>query len=161
MVDFLNTVEAAIVERLKTVFAGFEVLPFPKAPKNYRFIHPRGAVLVVYRGSTYKRPEDTHITAQERNLRWDVTIIARDLRSHTGAYAMTEKAIASLLGWEPPDCDRMALERDAFENEEDGVWQYGLTFSAVTMAIEDKEIAETPLLTQVEYEEQIDEAVHI
>lgn len=133
----LREIETALVDRLKLVLPGYAVEPFPDKPASYRLLSPKGAVLVVYRGSGLSPTQDVGMIVQERVLQYDITLLTRDLRSHTGAYALLDVLYQSLLGFAPPNCGKIWIERDGFVSQEDGVWQYEITLAMRGMAIED------------------------
>lgn len=142
----LQEIESALVARLKTALPGFAVEPFPDRPEAYRLLSTRGAALVVYRGSGLSPTRDSGIIVQERTLRFDVTLLSRDLRSHAGAYAMMGAAYTALLGYAPPHCGQIWFERDGFVGQNDGVWQYDITLAMRSVAVAEVDYEGGPLL---------------
>ena len=49
------TILTALRDHLQAALPGYEVALFPDHPDSYRFIHPRGAVLIGYQGSKFTK----------------------------------------------------------------------------------------------------------
>ena len=81
----ITEIEDAIIERLKTNIPDLLVEPFPDNPSAYRLLHPKGAVLVRYRGGRYTNPETLGVIVQDRTIEFDLVIVTRNLRNHAGA----------------------------------------------------------------------------
>ena len=51
------TILTALRDHLQAALAGYEVALFPDTTVTYRFIHPRGAVMIGYQGSKFTKLE--------------------------------------------------------------------------------------------------------
>ncbi len=125
----LKDIEQSIIDRLKEQIGGIPVEAFPEKPSEYRLRHANGVLLVVYRGSKYSDSQGAGVTVQARQQEWDVVIVSRNLRSHTSAYDLLDQVRAALSGYRPVTAEVMVPVREAFINEVNGIWQYGITFA--------------------------------
>lgn len=142
----IANIEKAIIERLKTKIKGLEIIGFPERPAEYRLIHPKGAILVSYAGATYSEPQSVNAIVQERKMEFDVTVVMRHLRTHEGAYQYLEDVRRALSGYRISGCSKMYPLRERFLSEENGIWQYNITFAIIVPAVEkSEEEAEIPL----------------
>ena len=62
------TILTALRDHLQAALPGYEVALFPDHPDSYRFIHPRGAVLIGYQGSKFTKLEALGMIAQQRDI---------------------------------------------------------------------------------------------
>ncbi|WP_051340945.1 Gp37 family protein [Azospirillum halopraeferens] len=147
--------ETAIVERLGGAVPGIRVEAFPEDPASYALKHPRGAVLVGYGRSTYGKPEALGVIAQERRLEFDITVLARNLRQHDGAYAHLEAVRVALTGWRPPGARKLYPLRDRFLGVSNGVWRYVITIATSAVALETAETEQAALLRQITLGERL------
>lgn len=143
----LETIENAIVARLRSAVSSIEVARFPGDPGEYRMTHRVGAALVVYRGSSYGEVKDTAAVAQERQMEFDVTVLVRDLgwgvgsgpsASNPGAYAILDSVRLALCGMRVPGARKARLVREKFlqRDQQGGVFIYVLTVGLSTVVVE-------------------------
>lgn len=151
--DAISAIEAAITLRLAEPLQPLAVEPFPGDPAAYKLGSRKGAVLVVYRGSRLSKSQSTAAIAQERTLLFDLVVMVKDLRSHTGAYPVIQTLYRQLQGFKPAGAARVWIERDSFVEHEAGVWTYLVTVATRMLAIETQDGAPAPLLTVVNLEE--------
>jgi Gp37 protein len=155
----IATIETAIVNQLRSQIGTVEIAHFPDKPSAYRLTHRIGAALVVYRGATYGEQIDTAAIAQVRTLKFDVTLVMRDLGwsfggeasgTSPGAYAVLEEVRTALTGFRVPGCRKMYPVRDSFEGRDPqgGVWIYAITFALDTMAVERSATENFPLFVR-------------
>lgn len=138
--------ERAIVERLAEA-TSVEVAAFPDSPDAYRVLHQRGAILVGYRGMEAVQPPRLSRLTQVARARWQVTVLARSLRRHDGAYELLEMVRSRLLGWSPgPSAGPLWLVSEEYRTYEDGTWQYDVTW-ACHVVVGDQEVADQLLAT--------------
>jgi hypothetical protein len=142
----------ATVERLKGKITGYQVEAFPDEPKKYRFIHPNGALLVRYAGSSY--PESGFrtlgsIVVQERIVSFEVRVLSRRLTGPLGAGAYLDAARVALTGWAPPDCKKAYPVDEEFDtyNDKELTWQHHIFFEAQALNVEVAEEEQGPILT--------------
>ncbi len=144
----IETIEAAVVSQLSGRISGIEIAHFPDQPEAYRMTHRIGAALVRYEGADYGKLMDSAAIVQERTLKFEVTIMMRDLGwsvggapaggGTPGAYAMIEAVRAALTGFQVPGCEASYPLRERFlkRDKQGGVWIYATTFAIRTMAVE-------------------------
>jgi len=125
----ITEIENALTDRVSEILApfGFAVEPFPDNPDSYKFMHPKGAVLVVNKGSRYSPPETMGKAIQDRKLVFELTVMARNLRKHQGVYAVTDDLALGLAGWKAPGSIFGAvLVSDGFVDRNASVWTWKL-----------------------------------
>jgi hypothetical protein len=139
----------AIAARLRAKLPQFAVEFFPDKPLEYRLNHARGALLVSYAGGRYSAPVDVEYVAQPRELRVTVTVVVRQLNGRGGAVDTVEGARMALLGWRPPDCQKMRAVSETYLGERAGLWQYALDMSTFAVVIEDADAPDGPPFEQI------------
>jgi hypothetical protein len=142
-------IEQAIIERLRVKIQGLLIEGFPEKPSEYKLLHPKGALLVSYAGSTFSEPKPTDIVFQERKVEFDITVAMRHLRSHEGAYAYLDAVRIALAGFRIAGCSKMYPTKESFLSEDSNIWQYVMTFAMTMPAIEIDEDEQLPLLTKI------------
>src|SRR5271163_1845554 len=119
----IGTIEAAIVSRLSAQITMVEIAHFPDKPEAYRMTHRIGAALIRYEGAEYGAVIDSGAIVQERTLKFEVTLMMRDLGwsvggppggGDPGAYAMIESIRGALTGFQVPGCDKTYPLRERF-----------------------------------------------
>ena len=75
----IGTIEAALVNQLSSRITEIEVAHFPDTPEAYRMTHRIGAVLLRYDCGEYGRLIDTAAIVQERTIKFEITVMMRDL----------------------------------------------------------------------------------
>jgi len=161
----IETIETTVVNRLSAQISGIEIAHFPDQPEAYRMTHRIGAALVRYEGAEYGKLIDTAAIVQERTLKFEVTVLMRDLGwtlggpaggGTPGAYVMIEAVRAALTGYRVPGCKKTFPLRERFvkRDKQGGVWIYAITFAMRTIAVEPSTPENYPLLVRVQAQEQ-------
>jgi hypothetical protein len=161
----IETIETTILGRLSAQITGIEIAHFPDQPEAYRMTHRVGAALVRYEGADYGKLIDTAAIVQERTLKFEITVLMRDLGwslggaasgGTPGAYAMIEAVRAALTGFRVPGCEKSYPLRERFlrRDKQGGVWIYGITFAMRTIAVEPSTPEGYPLLVRARAQEQ-------
>jgi Gp37 protein len=162
----IATIEQAVVNRLNTELSGVEIAHFPDKPEAYRMTHRVGAALVRYEGTEFGKPIDTAAMVQERTLKFEITVMMRDLGwsvggspaggGTPGAYGILESIRAALTGFQVPACGKTYPLRERFlkRDKQGGVWMYAVTFAMQTVAVESSSPDNYPLLTLARTQEQ-------
>jgi hypothetical protein len=143
----IGTIETALVNQLVAQISEIEIVHFPDKPEAYRMTHRIGSALVRYEGAEYGKVIDTAAIVQERTLKFEVTLMMRDLGwglggpasgTDPGAYAMIEAVRAALTGFRVPGCDKTYPLRERFvrRDKQGGVWVYAISFALRTAAVE-------------------------
>jgi phage gp37-like protein len=125
----IKDVEDAIINRLKSSITDLQIEGFPEDFDQYQFIHPKGAILVAYSGSDYTKSAVLDRISQVQTLHFDILLISRGLRTHTGAYAYLDSIRASLTGYQPTGLSKIWLTKEEFVDEQTGIWRYSISVS--------------------------------
>jgi len=161
----IETIETTVVNQLSAQINGIEIAHFPDQPEAYRMTHRVGAALVRYEGADYGTLIDSAAIVQERTLRFEVTIMMRDLGwslggapagGTPGAYATIEAVRAALTGFRVPGCGKTFPLRERFveRDKQGGLWIYAITFAMRTVALEPSTPDNYPLLARARTQEQ-------
>jgi Gp37 protein len=161
----IETIETTVVNRLSAQITGIEIARFPDQPEAYRMTHRIGAALVRYDGAEYGKLIDSAAIVQERTLKFEITIMMRDLGWNLGgtagggtpgAYAMIEAVRAALTGFQVPACEKTYPLRERFlkRDKQGGIWIYAITFAMRTVAVEPSTPDNYPLLALARAQEQ-------
>jgi hypothetical protein len=161
----IRTIEAALVNQLNSQIREIEVAHFPDTPEAYRMTHRIGAALIRYEGGEYGKLIDTAAIVQERTLKFEITVMMRDLGWNAGgpssgttpgAYAMIEAVRRALTGFQVPGCDKAYPLRERFikRDKQGGVWIYAISFALRTAAVEASAPDNYPLLAIATAQEQ-------
>ena len=124
--------QTLIDQALAQIRAGLpelEVDLFPAAPTSYRLVHPLGAVLLAYPGSTFGEPRLIGRVEQERILRLGTTLCLRHLWGEHGAAALLDRLRDSLIGWRPSGSEPVYAVSERLLQQDGGVWWYGADFA--------------------------------
>lgn len=128
----LLALENALLTQLASADLGVTVEPYPDRPADYTLLDPVGAVLVVISGSRYSNSING---VQTRNTRIVITVLVRNLSTHTGAYTLLDRVLNTLQGWQPDGWQAVAAVSEQFITEDSGVWQYDLVFETSRLHI--------------------------
>lgn len=128
----INTIETAIINKIKTVITNLTVEGFPDKPSEYRLVDALGAVLVAFGSSVFERPNTTAFIQQNVDMEFTATLVIRNLRDKNGAYNYIDTIISALTGYAPTGCAKMYPIQVSFLGESGGIWQYGITFIVPT-----------------------------
>ena len=150
----IAAVEQAMLERLQAAVPDLQddriaAEVFPEAPDQYRLTHPVAALLVMYGGSRFSEPVATGAVVQTRRLEFDVVVMAKSRRTHTGAVELLAQARRALTGWRAPGCDPAFPVREVLTGQDQGVWTYTLTIAMDSLHLEDLPAEEGVPLTSV------------
>ncbi|MCP4259089.1 MAG: hypothetical protein GY774_16510 [Planctomycetes bacterium] len=127
----ITTTENAIIAELEAQITTAKVEGYPDDPLNYNLKHPNGALLVQYQGSSYTEPV-SYVVEQKQKALFDIFIITKNLRTHTGAYAYLESVKTILTGFEITGLARLYPVQEQFLSDVNGIWRYGITFALNT-----------------------------
>lgn len=129
---WLERIENALVEHLKSVIdvSTAVVEPFPEDIKNHQLKHAKGAVLVSFAGSRYKKSSTAGAVNQWRNMHFDIMVRHRNRRGHQGAYALLDVVRQALTGFQAEGSGKFAPLADQFLFQKDAVWNYNMQVAA-------------------------------
>jgi hypothetical protein len=140
--------EAEIVQRIAQALTlpeqslpKVEVRAWPDRPRDYRMTHPKGAALVIYRGSKFNH----HATAGQLvsyEDEFELGLVSRSLRDAAskqdstdaaegvGIYDLLETCRNTLLGWTPQQASgQVRIVSVDFDDYVEGTWGYSLRFA--------------------------------
>lgn len=126
----------ALRDHLQAALPEYEVALFPDRPDGYRFIHPKGAVLIGYQGSKFTRLESLGMIAQQRDLTLNLTVFGRGVHHDGAALDLLDALRLAVVGYRPPDCQPCHLLSEGFLAEDGGAWQYQLLMQTETQQVE-------------------------
>ena len=139
----------AVRDHLQTALPEYAVELFPDRPDSYRFIHPKGAVLVGYQGSRFTQLESLGMIAQQRDITLHLTVFGRGLHHDGAALDLLDAVRLAIVGYTPPDCLPCHLLAEAFLSEDGGAWQYELRAQTETQQVQLSAASNLPLLVRV------------
>jgi len=125
----LKDLENSIISRLQSQITAVPTEAFPENPKNYALKHPDGVILVSYHGSQFEDPSQGNVIFQDQKFEFDIVLIHRHLRNHQGAYDLLDQIRMALTGYQVAGYTKLYPVREQFISEENGLWQYGITFA--------------------------------
>lgn len=132
----IEEIENQIVERLKNKITGLHIEAFPDKPQEFKFTHPKGVILVHYQGAHYGNIRSVDVVFQKKKMEFALTIVTRNLRTHSGAYSILEQAKSALTGFIIDGCSKLQAVKEGFLTENNGIWQYTINFELTTPSIE-------------------------
>jgi hypothetical protein len=156
-VSTMEDVVAAIKARLVAAFPAIEVEDFPDEPDQYVFVARDQKLLVAYERSTFGTdPESIAPLSLPRTPEFSVTVLVRSLRGPTGATQTIDDVIRALFGWRPTKDDGSSLgvgplmpTKDELLGQDQGTWRFVISFTASTVAVEDRAALTGAPLSQV------------
>jgi len=121
--------ENLLLAALQAAITGPGVLveAYPDKVDNY-VLKGTAAVLVHYAGAEFTPPDGSEYVRQMLGASFQVVTVSRDLRTHTGAYALMDTIRDHVLGLEYRNKQFFAVSEQLLARE-NGVWWYGQTFA--------------------------------
>lgn len=127
--DFIQTVENAMIQKMKTDIPELKVEGFPEKPDTYNFIHPKGVILVHYQGYQSSETKSTNKINQEETNTFNIVLMTRSLRGNGGAYSFIERIKKSIVGFKPHvGASKIYSIKGGFTDQTAGVWTYAFSF---------------------------------
>ena len=122
----VQDIENAIMAKLASALPELSVEAFPERPEEYELLHPLGAVLVQYDGSSYSQNSVSNgAVAQVRKPKFSVVYLVRNLRDAAGCYDILDRGREALCGLCITGAiTPMEITYEGFTAEHDGVWIY-------------------------------------
>ena len=139
----------ALRAHLQAALPAYEVALFPDRPDGYRFIHPKGAVLIGYQGSKFTKLEALGMIAQQRDITLNLTVFGRGVHHDGAALDLLDALRLALVGYRPPNCQPCHLLAEGFLSEDGGAWQYELRAQTETQQVQQITEPNLPKLTSV------------
>lgn len=123
----LLEIEQQIIDLLKAKFPKLTVESYPDNPDGYRLLNSEGALLVRYAGETSEETAVQQVLVQTERSVWNVVVVTRGLRSHTGAYPVID-SVKDSLGGEIIQGGTLRPAGVQFISESGGVWFHAVAF---------------------------------
>lgn len=108
------------------------IVESPVSIESYKLSHPLGALLVVYRGSTFEDNELANAVKQHRLINIAVMAVVRNSPNNTPVEEWVEFVINSVSALTTDASQLTTVTEDEWLKEENGVWWYGITVSVPT-----------------------------
>lgn len=122
----LIDIEQAFLQRLQPAL-NLAVELYPARSQDYRLLHPKGAVLIVYAGSEFSSPEAMGAIVQTRVVKVALVLMVRNLRTHADGLPWLDALRALVTGFTPvPGATKAYPQQERFLNEQEGVWSWEL-----------------------------------
>lgn len=138
----LDVIEATLVADLQTALPAIPVEAYPDNPDRYDFIHEVGACLVRYEGGRFSDP----FTMDDLDdLAFNITLLARSLRGHEGAYTFLSaiRGVAHGKQFIAPLPFRCAVKREGYVNVHGGIWRFDINLA---VGVDEADIPEPGML---------------
>ena len=132
----IRNIENQIITKIHEEFPDLLVQGFPEKPSEFILIHPIGAILVHYRGGSFSNTNALDIISQEKKMDFAITLVTRNLRSNNGTYELLDKIKKVLCGYKIDECSKLTPVKEGFLSENNGIWQYEITFTLSTPSVE-------------------------
>lgn len=132
----IRNIENQIITKLHEEFPDLLVQGFPEKPSEFILIHPIGAILIHYRGGSFSNTNALDIISQEKKMDFAITLVTRNLRSNNGTYELLDKIKKVLCGYKIDECSKLTPVKEGFLSENNGIWQYEITFTLSTPSVE-------------------------
>lgn len=136
-------ITATLKQRIDAVFAdpntGAALVDTVDMPSNQKgFIQPyaRPRITVGFEGSEAQDTNSLSMENQPELLKFNIIVGARELYGALGVHSLLAAVRHSLVGYEPVDCDRLALQAVELHSLEDGTFYYGLKFECSRLVVQ-------------------------
>lgn len=129
----INQIEEAVKCRLEPLQElGVQVRNEPPIADSGK-AQMRGVLMMSYIGSGFTRPTSTVDVVQKRELQFQISILLRDLRTHTEVSCIEQAIWYLLTGWHPHPCYDYEgvcypIDSQLTEKNEAGYWVFNLAF---------------------------------
>lgn len=127
----IQELETLLVDTLTDEYDGdndVTVEAWPEDVSEYTFRGKGAAVLVRYSESEFTRPDGAEVVRQMMTPAFLVISVVRDLRTHSGAYAIMDRNRNAIVGLEYKHRLFYAVREGLIERDEN-VWLYGQLFA--------------------------------
>lgn len=142
----------AVVEQLAGVAKGLAVENFPEKPSEYVLRHPVGALLVAYTGRKFAGAAQMgEVVSQMATLSIAITVVMKQLNGSSGAMAALDLIRPHLMGFAPPGCKPVALQREKFLGQHSGAWQYVVELETTMLNTAAQQVIDSPLIKKMDF----------
>lgn len=121
-----------VIAQLESGITTIPVSPFPDNPDAYMLKHKTGEVLVDYLRSVFDPPQSDSLVIQKERVEFYITLVIRQLKSVSGAYAFLDLIQDTLSGYQLTGHSQMFPVRRGFLRETNGIWEYEFVFACTT-----------------------------
>jgi len=140
-------IQTAITEQLNGAFNGttFSAQELPEAEADYQRAVPNALAYVLFTGSETIGIASTDPVIQQRRLKFNVECYSKLLYGPAGLFALRQLLESALVGYLPPNCERLYLTKDDLSRGEDLIWLHVYNFECLTMLVQDNYTEPTPV----------------
>ncbi len=137
-----GTLETDITTRLNNYFTSqnvenlYEAVELPENVEEYRKAFSKARATVQYLESDFDPSTSINQVVQEEKVRIRVTFEARKLRGDGGLYSLMDAVKKALIGYKPPNCERLTIFRYTLLDFEQNLWQPALDFQCRTINVQ-------------------------
>jgi hypothetical protein len=124
----IKEIEDDIINQLQNNITDLIVENFPDNTSKYTLNHENGAILVGFSGVNYTEPDDLEDIKQIKTLEFILFLLIRGIRDKNGGYKYLDSMEETLTGYAPEGCRKMYPTDISFVHEDNGIWQYSMTF---------------------------------
>jgi hypothetical protein len=135
----LRAIQTAVTTQLGGAFAGtsFSAQELPESESDYQRAVPNPIAYVLCTGSETIEIVSTDPVVQRRRLKFNVECYGRLLYGATGLFALRQLLESALIGYLPPNCDRLYLVKDDVNRGDDNIWCHVYNLECLTMLVQD------------------------
>ena len=142
------SLEDAISARILTkIGAGYVVQSLPDNESEYKKPFEKGRVTVAYRKSDFANSVSTDPIAQPETAHLEIVLECRTRRGNAGLFAMQKAVSDAVIGWRPPNWNRVWAKTHEFSERAENTWVYCLTVCCLGMLVECRDPETLPTLT--------------
>ena len=149
----LRATQTAIVAHLTAAFANtvFTAQELPEVEADYQRAVPNAITYVLYTGSEPVEIISTDPIVQRRKLKFNVECYGRLLYGAAGLFEMRQLIESAIIGFQPPNCERLYLAKDEISRGEDLIWAHVYNLECFTILVQDNfaEPIAVPALTNI------------
>lgn len=150
-------IELDIVNRLSVLTAAnVTVVPMPEVQGEYK--RPVGTgmrISVMYKSSDFDKSISTSSIVQKEIISVEIVLQASKLRGANGLYRLQEAVKKRLIGYMPTDCKKIYALENGYTDWRDNVWTHTFSVACETVTVEDPDISEEVLITNIMFDEPL------
>lgn len=134
----IGSVQTAITTQLSGAFAGttFAAQELPDNDAAFQRAVPNPIAYVLYTGSEPIGFLSTDPVVQCRRLKFNVECYSRLIYGVNGLDAVRQLLESALVGFRPPNCDRVYLVKDELNRGEDLIWCHVYNLACETVLVQ-------------------------
>ncbi len=153
----INEIEKSIIDRLKTHIKPIQlkIEPLPDKVDKYNVAHPKGAILVHYKGSNFSKSLTLGDDVFEKTLNIDIYLQIKNLRRKKGLNDWID-IVYAILASHKINGYKLIPKNDKYAGFTPGIWHHTISFTLNQPFVEgysDDSPEEFPLLKKLTYQD--------